>query len=802
MSVIGHIAKALGRISGEASVGFGEGKALSSKLEAWKRGQDLDDDNRGAQMVSPYQQSAWIYTAISAMAEGLAQIPFRISRVGSDKVRRIRALRGSADPRHREMCNRALGENIVESGDVVDLFDRPHPTIPRTLFWEQIVSWDALRGEFFLVPLDEADGIVDLSERSPGVRRLLTLDPAMFWHMVSGFELIGWRYTGSPLMSPLPSIVLAPSEVIHARAVNPYLYWRGLSPLTVALLPASADFAASMFMKGLLMNNADTGVIATTEQNLTPEQCEQFTAALRERKRKAGTPDRPLFLSSGVKIEKPTISNVDMQFLETRKLLRQEIGAIYKVPESVMGFSESKSSSLSGGGNALNEEKLTFIQQNLGSKCHRYEAAVEPIIKTFGDDLVGWFDLDSLPVMQDARRARVDTAAKVFEMGVPLNDVNRVYDLGFPEYKWGKVGLLPFNLQPAQSVVEGPEMPGEDNKPPTGGNGENGEETPVAAGVRFFRALANSQSQIAGGQAGGQERKVDTKKLWERHIRARNAAVKLFQRKVCRVLNEFRGKVLAKLTTVHLEGKGAGVATQTKGLVDLVFNPGEFGNALVLVLEQPMRSGLQQAGDEALREVGENDPWEAPPKFVTDYLLSRKQPVMGVGATVRDRLNTTLEAGLQEGETTGQLASRVREVFNDMTEGEALRVARTETHIVYETARDKALDQVGITHKAWLSSHGPAVRPGHAEAEETYIDDPIPSSEPFIVDMDGVPEQLMFPGDDSLGASLGNIINCQCVRLAAEKEEEDEKGAWFKVFGMGRCYFPAKDAKHTKHCCH
>src|ERR1700690_4241866 len=130
MGLLGTIARRFGRAVADSRAGFAIGmKDLSANLQAWMQGKDLEDDNRGAQMVSPYQQSAWVYTAISAMAEGLAQIPFRISRVGADKVRRIRALRSSADPRHRELCNRALGENIVESGDVVDLFEAPHPTM-------------------------------------------------------------------------------------------------------------------------------------------------------------------------------------------------------------------------------------------------------------------------------------------------------------------------------------------------------------------------------------------------------------------------------------------------------------------------------------------------------------------------------------------------------------------------------------------------------------------------------------------------------------------------------------------------
>jgi hypothetical protein len=82
------------------------------------------------------------------------------------------------------------------------------------------------------------------------------------------------------------------------------------------------------------------------------------------------------------------------------------------------------------------------------------------------------------------------------------------------------------------------------------------------------------------------------------------------------------------------------------------------------------------------------------------------------------------------------------------------------------------------------------VRPAHAEAEAMYIDDPIPIDDPFEV----MGEQLMFPGDDSLGASLENIINCQCIQLAAQKKSEDEKSVTYLVFGVGEMKFLKKAA--------
>ena len=782
----------------------GSARALSPDMQAWMTGLDVPDNDMGAKMTSPYMQSTWIYTAVSVMAENLAQIPFRISKVRSGDARRIRSFREATDPRDRQTCRRSLGENIVDSGDVFELFNRPHPTMDKTLFWMQIVSWDTLRGEAFIIPLDEGDGVIDLSARAPRVSRLLTLDTSLFWHMVVGFDLEGWRYTGSPLLTPLPSQMLLPSEVIHIRNVNPYNYWRGLSPLLVAMLPAMSDYAASMFMKGLLMNNADTGVIATTEQNLSQDQRNQFIAALRERKRKAGTPDRPLFLSSGVKIEKPSISNVDMQFLETRKLLRQEISAIYKVPEGLMGFSERKASSLSGGGDALNEEKLTFVEQNLTAKCHRYEAALDPVIRTFGEDLVCWFDIEGLPIMQESRRARLDSAAKIFAMGMPVNVINRVYDLGFPDVAWGNKGFLPFNLQPADSMVA---LPGEDNPDPAAAKPgdekpEDGKSGPFSKLAGLLRGMGEAPATVKAAKL----RKPNTKLLWEREMRRRLATVKAFQSKVCRVLNDFRAKTLAKLATVHLESMPG---ANSRGLIDLIFNAAEFGSALRVMLEPPMRMALQEAGAGALEDIGINDPWRMPDPKVIEYLASRSGKILGVGGTVRDRINTSLEAGVQAGETHEQLAARVREVFNSLVKAgeeainvpESLRVARTEVNCCYNKAAHEAYWDSGVEYKYWISSHGPNPRLEHIDVEADTADAPIPIDEPFrVMTADGREEEMMYPGDDSLGATAGNIINCECFQGAAKKTAEDADSLTFNIIGIGEVRF-ARVTQAIKHKC-
>ena len=59
---------------------------------------------------------------------------------------------------------------------------------------------------------------------------------------------------------------------------------------------------------------------------------------------------------------------------------------------SVVGFTEDANRAIH------QSERLNFIENSITPFCARLEAAVEPIVKSFGQDLVGWFDMDSLPI--------------------------------------------------------------------------------------------------------------------------------------------------------------------------------------------------------------------------------------------------------------------------------------------------------------------------------------------------------------------------------------------------------------------
>src|ERR1051325_2200105 len=370
-------------------------KSFSEEANRWLRGEDLDTG--GAVLSNAYQQVVWVYRAINALAEQVANIPFRFS------------------------LGESGGEHLITSGPLADFYARPHPQINRFQYWELRVIWLMLRGECFRIPIysdnlnpnPSSSRISHLASRT--LSHVLILDPSHFQHIVQDHRLLGWRYTGVGPHTPLASQVLLPEEVWFDKLPNPFDFWRGLSPLQVAGLAAKTDFAAGAFMQGLMENNADVGVIVRSEKQLGPEQQAQLHAALRDRKRKAGTADRPLLLSGVTEIIKPELSSSDLQFLENRKFSRGEICAAFGVPEEIVATSDhNKYDVMEGAG-------LNFIENRVAPLCRRLEAAEEPVVRAIEPHATGWFDVDSLPIMQTARRQRLVAARPGFEMGLPFN---------------------------------------------------------------------------------------------------------------------------------------------------------------------------------------------------------------------------------------------------------------------------------------------------------------------------------------------------------------------------------------------
>lgn len=123
------------------------------------------------------------------------------------------------------------------------------------------------------------------------------------------------------------------------------------------------------------------------------------------------------------------------------------------------------------------------------------------------------------------------------------------------------------------------------------------------------------------------------------------------------------------------------------------------------------------------------------------------------------QITNIVTSGILQGKSIGKIANDLMDRINGMNRVSAIRAARTAMTEAENAGRQDGaeyLESLGCEiEKEWIATEDSRTRPAHAEANGQRV----PLHDPFIVGG----EELMHPGDQSLGASGWNIYNCRCT---------------------------------------
>jgi hypothetical protein len=130
--------------------------------------------------------------------------------------------------------------------------------------------------------------------------------------------------------------------------------------------------------------------------------------------------------------------------------------------------------------------------------------------------------------------------------------------------------------------------------------------------------------------------------------------------------------------------------------------------------------------------------------------------VVGINNATRRAIRKSIAAGVEAGEGIDAIASRLEALYLKQIIAHRTEViARTETTQAFNLGSREAAKETGLDlRKQWLTAHDERTRSAHAhvDGQERHLD------EPYNVDGD----ELLYPGDTSMGAKPGNTIQCRC----------------------------------------
>ena len=726
---------------------LGGGGTPSQGVPAFWFARAVEGNASSETLSMPYARSVWVQRAIKMVSGPVSGVDLLFSPKGSRTVTKgMKGVRKDLD-------------DYVEIPEMAAWLRRPMPGYTYNDFVEASIGWLKIAECFWL--LDDST-LVPFPEARTTYPPVIVARPDRMRHIVEDGKLVGWVYT-PPGRKP---ISLLPEQVIQLKYWNPYDDFRGLGEYAPAHIAAEADWLAGKFSRNLMANNGDLGGIIIAKNGVpTDPQREQIIMDLRSKRAAQLRGElRYTFMTGDIDVKDPKITSVDVAFIGQRLENRHEIALAFGVPPSMFDVKAA----YSVGSASDYYRMLTDTCIPTGAKfC---DALATLVYRLTGQEVDVALDWDDHPVMQQVLRERFDAADKLWSKGMPMSAISDYLGLELPRFDGDDVGYLPMNVVTAEQAAE-PEPPpavnpglaepmGDATAPGTATGQATNPETGEPEEVKAVRRMLADRMQAKGLMAAGKR-----KTLWEHHMRARAGTVKAFEGKVNRVLNTFRAKALKRLADAHGVTRSVDGGVQKTSRIDLIFNAKEFGIEIMAAVRPVMGETLQTAANQVMGEIGVVNPWEFPPAKALEYITGRTESVQGCGETVRGQLNTTLEAGYVAGEGIDELSDRVRGVFNNLQKYESKRIAMTETAMSFNFSRHETMAAAGVRYKSWLSSHGPTVRPAHAEAEARYQEDPIPIDEPFEVGG----EYLMHPG--SAEGSPENVINCQCIELAVKKAE-------------------------------
>lgn len=175
------------------------------------------------------------------------------------------------------------------------------------------------------------------------------------------------------------------------------------------------------------------------------------------------------------------------------------------------------------------------------------------------------------------------------------------------------------------------------------------------------------------------------------------------------------------------------------------------------------QSWAEWADDKAGRIAKAND-WGAP---IGGWLRRNAgRNVQGISETTRKRVAAAVAEGMDRGESVARIARRIDRLYlEEIIPDRSMVIARTEVGSATNWSQDYVAHSVDVPmEKEWLSLSDDRTRDDHREANGQVQ----PLDEPFVVGGD----ELMFPGDDSLGAGPEQTIQCRCTVLHSVVEEQ------------------------------
>lgn len=641
-------------------------------------------------VTKPYEQVCNVYKAVKAIADNVAQAEIGI---------------------YDDATNEEI-ENL--DPDLERILFRPNKKQSYTAFFQEIGGFYALYGEAFILKVSSVGNMAGTTSLPAELR---VLDPKLMNEVIdnSTGELTGWRYAKATFKT---------EEIIHIKDFNPYNRYRGMPPTLPSNKEIEIDYETLVYNKAFFDNDATPDFVLTTDKTLTDVQIKRFTEFMEKRNKGAVNAHKMNVFDGGIKPSVLSSTHKDMDFIEQKKYMREELLGVWKTPKALFNITEDLNYAT-----FIGQMKIFWIYTIIPILRKVEEQINMELIFPFDPTVYFAFNIQNVPAFQEDFKEKVTTAYQLWQMGFTGNEINQKLNLGFDEQDWRDFWWINFGQVPAD-VASAQDAR---NQVTNQNNQDN-------QGKSLPQTAKDKQAECQDGKL-SIDKDLNALYLWKEFLIKQVPLEKRFESKMKRYFFEQRKKILSALTD------------HNKHQLDSIINWGAEDDELkkwtAPIISKCVESGVDLAkGELKTKSIAEDI-------FLNKlqaYIATRIAKIIGINRTTQKRLRSKIDEGVQAGETIDQIADRVRDYYN-MSGSRAKLIARTETAGGVNGGTQLYYEDIGVEKKKWLTAGDEAVRPTHRVLDGEVVD----IDERFS-------NGLMYPADSE--GEAGEVINCRCREVA------------------------------------
>lgn len=362
-----------------------------------------------------YQKNVYVYACVRTIADAVAGIPWKLSRVS----------RGTSTP--------------IDEHALLDLVYRPNPEQGGAFFFGSLAAYQLLAGNAYLTHAGPSNG---------PPQELWTLRPdrmtAIKGDGINGI-VSAYKYaTGQQ------KVTLDAEDVLHLKEFHPLDDFYGMSPIEAAAQSIDQNNASKEWNTALLQNSAKPSGAFKYENELSQQQRNFLREQMKDEVHGMGVEGpanagRVLILEGGADWIPLSMSPRELDFMAGQKQSALEVAIAFNVPPELIGDNSHKTYS------NYKEARKAFYMENILPRMDVLRDELNNwLTPMFGDDLWLDYDRDSIEAIQTERSENINNAHKLYTSGMVTLEEAR--DLaGLPPKVPDGDRVAPANMLPVET---------------------------------------------------------------------------------------------------------------------------------------------------------------------------------------------------------------------------------------------------------------------------------------------------------------------------------------------------------------